>query len=355
MPSTGKGAASRADRLVEIVAGIVAGEKRSGVGLGVSGGMDSMTLLHILCQLRGRTGLSVTAIHVQHNLRSQGEHRRDRRAIERECGRAGVGVHVVALPPGHIAGIAERKHCGIEAAAREARFFAFAQALQELGLRRLLLAHHGDDQVETVLMRLFLGAGLRGLSGMTGRQEMSVAAAGSTFTLLRPLLTVSRNEIADYARANGVRYCRDSTNRHLRFLRNRVRQKIVPFLLRHFPYLHGGVGALVRQNVLQQEYIAKETERAVPWEEIDGGFRVKADVFTDAHPAIQISALYSVATQYAGTHRIPLRFLEYIIRQCGEVRDGEGARGKVIGSGHGAVVKKAGGYLYWLVSDGSDT
>ncbi len=179
--------------------------------LGLSGGLDSMVLLYALSLLRGSSELPpISAVHVHHGLHADA----DRWAAQcaDACRRAGVPLRVVQVSVGPGA--------SVENAARDARYAAF-EAVLEPG-EVLLLAHHRDDQVETLLFRLLRGTGLRGLAGMPLRRSL-----GSGI-LFRPLLDWSRSQLHGWAQQQGLTWIEDPANSDLRFARTALRHDILP-------------------------------------------------------------------------------------------------------------------------------
>jgi tRNA(Ile)-lysidine synthase len=209
----------------ETVAG--AGLLRAGEALllAVSGGQDSVAMLLALSRLRERLGLNLTVGHVNHGLR--GSESDDDEQFVREL------TGTLQLPF-----LSDRVQvtgsAGSEEAARDARFTALRTMAKESGCDRIALAHTATDRAETVLMNLLRGCGLDGLAAMP-------AAAGD---LVRPLLSLTREETGAYCEARGVRPCDDRTNLDERLLRNRVRLTLLPLLERE--YQPGASRALLR-------------------------------------------------------------------------------------------------------------
>ncbi|MBC7253553.1 MAG: tRNA lysidine(34) synthetase TilS [Actinobacteria bacterium] len=185
----------------------------------VSGGVDSLVLLDVLAHVAPREGVSLRVLHVDHGLRpeSSGEAEYVKGAA-RHYGLPfrSVRVEVQASRP---------KGLSPEEAAREARYRAFEEELAASGARRLATGHTADDRVETLLLRLFTGAGPRGLAGIPPVRGPYV----------RPLCLIWREEVERYARFLPLAPLEDPTNRDTRLPRNRVRHVVLPFLEEHFP------------------------------------------------------------------------------------------------------------------------
>jgi tRNA(Ile)-lysidine synthase len=204
--------------------------------LGFSGGLDSTVLLHLLATLRGQGRLAgeLCALHVHHGLQPQADVWLEHcKAHAETLGVVFAARRVrVSAAPGD----------SPEAAAREARYEAFEAFLPAEAA--LVLAHHADDQVETVLLHLLRGSGPRGLAGMP-RQR--VLGAGQ---LLRPLLGASRIQILQYAQQHQLEWIEDPSNGDSRYTRNLLRNDLVPALQAKIPHLPKGV---LRSAGLQAE------------------------------------------------------------------------------------------------------
>ena len=179
----------------------------------VSGGADSVALLDVLHSLRAECALSLHAIHVHHGLRPEAD--ADADFVRALCERMGVPlsterVSVKQEPPWD----------GLEAEARRARYGAFREVARRIGAQLIATGHTADDQAETVLMRLLEGAGPRGLAGIAPARGM----------LVRPLLGARRADVEAHLRGRGLDWVEDASNRDPRFLRNRIRHEVLPFL-----------------------------------------------------------------------------------------------------------------------------
>ena len=187
--------------------------------VGVSGGIDSMAALHGLRTL----GYPVVCAHYDHRLRPGS--RGDRELVEETAARLGVPFVEGA---GDVRRLAAEAGLGLEGAARRWRYrFLFSQAA-DLKARAVVTGHTAGDQVETVLMHLLRGAGLRGLRGMAPRTVLP--EFDPEIPLVRPLLGVWREEVVRYRETAGFAFVEDETNRDPAFLRNRIRLEVLPYL-----------------------------------------------------------------------------------------------------------------------------
>ena len=237
--------------------------------IGLSGGADSVALTHLLLE----AGCSLRAVHVNHGLRGA-ESDGDEAFVRALCRELDVPLLVYrALPPAHPG----------EGWAREARYAFFHQAMAESGADALVLAHHRDDQAETLLLHLLRGAGLNGLTGMAPRCEM----AG--MTVLRPLLGYSRQELQAYLTDRSLTWREDASNADPRYLRNALRHELLPLMERLAP------GAAAR--MANTASLLREDEAAL---------QALAEDFLREHPgpALPVAAL---AQQPQGLQRRILR------------------------------------------------
>ena len=190
-----------------------------GVVVGLSGGPDSVFLLYALHTLQPRMGFTLRAVHVHHGIRGA-EADRDEAFSEKLCAKLEIpfqAVHVAA--PAYAA----QHGLSLEEAARILRYEALEAARQQLGQTRaawIAVAHHLDDQAETVLHNLVRGAGLGGLAGMENRRNH----------VIRPLLSIKREDILKWLKQNDIPYVTDSTNADPHYTRNRIRSTVLPEL-----------------------------------------------------------------------------------------------------------------------------
>jgi tRNA(Ile)-lysidine synthase len=240
--------------------------------VGVSGGRDSVALLHWLIE----TGYkNLIVCHLNHQLRGPSSDA-DARFVEKlvgkyggkivgkalrlpssqmgkRCARPTIPIAIVDFEVGstNIRTLAAKKKMSIEAAARDARYKFFAQIAKRKRCRAIFLAHHADDLVETFLMNLFRGAGPTGLAAMREVSTRRIDAVD--LTIVRPLLGMWRSEINDYVCEHHLMFREDASNKDLAPLRNRIRRRVIP-------YLERTLGRSVRQSVWRAATICAEEE-----------------------------------------------------------------------------------------------
>ena len=184
----------------------------------VSGGADSICLLHWLSCLRERHPFTLVAAHYDHNLRGERSHA-DAQFVARFT--AALSPHVTLLTgSGQVASEAARTGRGIEETAREMRYAFLQQAARETGAELIATAHNANDNAETMLLNLMRGCGLNGLTGIPPRRD----------NIIRPLLTTTRPQIEAYLAAHGLDHVEDASNGDDTYTRNRVRHQLIPVL-----------------------------------------------------------------------------------------------------------------------------
>jgi tRNA(Ile)-lysidine synthase len=210
--------------------------------IGVSGGRDSVALLHSLVDL-GYKNLIVC--HLDHQLRGRSS-AADARFVEKLAATYDVDFAIKSV---NVRALATKM--SIETAAREARYSFFAKVAKRRKCRTIFLAHHADDLVETFLINLFRGAGSTGLSGM--REVTTRRVDDVDLTIVRPLLGVWRSDIDKYVRKRRLKFREDTSNKNLAPLRNRIRRRLIP-------YLEKTLGRNIRQNIWRTATIMAEEE-----------------------------------------------------------------------------------------------
>lgn len=203
----------------------------SRVVVGVSGGGDSMALLHLLWrQRRAWPDLKVTAAHVNHCLRGE-ESDRDEAHVRAYCQGEGIPLEVLKID---VRAEAQKRKLGLEACGRAVRYEFFQRLAGNDGL--IATAHNLSDHVETVLLHLARGAGLKGLCGIPPVRG----------NIIRPLINCTRQEIEAYCREHEIAYVTDSTNLKTEYARNKIRLQVLPVLKEINPSLEEAVGRMTQ-------------------------------------------------------------------------------------------------------------
>lgn len=188
----------------------------SHVIVGLSGGTDSVCLFRMLIELREELGISVSAIHIHHGIREVTADR-DAEFVRELCEKESVPLTLIHEDiPAKVLQTGE----SIEECARRVRYEHFDREVKKYENSVVAVAHHIDDQAETVLFRMIRGTGIKGLKAMRGRNGY----------IIRPLLCLTREEILDYINYNGIDYCIDETNEDTEYSRNGIRHLVMPEL-----------------------------------------------------------------------------------------------------------------------------
>jgi len=195
-------------------------EKGETVFVGVSGGCDSSVLLHLLLDLAASWKLKLGILHINHQLRGKASDQ-DEAFVRSMAKKYKIPFYPTRVK---VKELARQQKMSLEEAARSARYHFFEQLVKSKGAQRLTVAHTLDDQAETVLMRIINGTGLQGLQAIRPKRKLNSAY------LVRPLIEISRKEIRAYAKEKQIRFREDKTNRSLRFVRNKIRLKLIPFI-----------------------------------------------------------------------------------------------------------------------------
>ncbi len=213
--------------------------------IGVSGGRDSVALLHWLINLGYR---KLIVCHLNHQLRGRSSDA-DARFVKNLAAKYELDFEVGAA---NVRAFAKKKKTSVETTARNARYSFFAKNAKRYGCHTIFLAHHADDLVETFLLNLIRGAGLTGLAAM---RDVSIRHIGGVdLKIVRPLLPAWRKDIDKYVHECHLKFREDATNKKLAATRNRIRNRIIP-------YLEKSLGRNVRQNIWRTAMIVAEEEK----------------------------------------------------------------------------------------------
>lgn len=207
--------------------------------VGVSGGSDSMALLHLLA----RGNWQITAVHINHHVRGKAADK-DAELVKQTC-------KILELPC-----VIKNIHLtktGKEADGRNKRYSAFTNLMRTRKACGVITAHHADDQAETFLMNLIRGAGIRGLGGMKSITALKTDAG--LCTIFRPLLTTTKSELRIYCKNTGIQFHEDATNNDTTLTRNFIRHAVIPLLQKKNPQI-------VRRITTTQEIFQKMEKTA---------------------------------------------------------------------------------------------
>ena len=241
----------------------------------VSGGADSMCLLHWLNELREAYGFALFAAHFEHGLRGE-ESRRDAEFTAEQCRRLGISCSV---GHGNVSAYAEQQHLGTEDAARTLRYRFLEETADRLNCDRIATAHNLNDNAETVLMNLCRGAGTRGLAGIPPVRGR----------LIRPLLQTSREEIEEYLTQHGIPHIEDSSNGTDSYTRNRIRHQMIPLLIRENPSFLKAIGRTTEILREDDACLCREAEAFLHTYENNG--TIPAKRLMELEPAVAVRVI----------------------------------------------------------------
>lgn len=279
--------------------------------VGVSGGADSVCLLRMLHILRDDYELELYAVHVNHGLRGE-EAERDEKFVQALCETLEIPCDTIQLD---IRSEAKRMRLSEEEAGREWRYRCFAEVAERRGCNKVAVAHHMEDNAETVLFRMFRGTGIQGLAGIAPCSPMP---DGGDIRIVRPLLCVSRAEIEGYLQELAQSYCVDSTNADENYSRNRIRNSILPLATEYInAQTVRNLNTLAHHAGRAAEYLQRQAdalyERCARVEEMRIVFSLKQE----EEPVLLELALRNALYELAGKKRdISTVHVEALQRLC---------------------------------------
>ena len=223
------------------------------VVVGVSGGADSLCLLMMLLEYRKIKKFFPAVVHVNHGLRKEAYEEAE--YVKNICDEKGIPFYLVEED---VKKTVKEKKVSEEEAGRMIRYRAFEEALQyfdrkEIREKKIAVAHHGQDQAETLLFHLFRGTGIYGMAGIMPKREQ----------IIRPLLCLQREEIEAYLRQRKIQWCNDKTNEEDHYTRNKIRHHILSYAAEHINIRSAEhVAKAAMQMVELREYLEEEVEKA---------------------------------------------------------------------------------------------
>ena len=225
-------------------------KKGDKVIIGVSGGSDSVCLLYVLNRLSKKLKFNIHIAHLDHMLRKDSF--RDRVFVENIAKKMKLPLSCSQVNVKAIL-----KHSSQEEVARKVRLGFFFKLAQEIGADKIALGHNLDDQAETVLMRILRGSGLQGLGGIFPKRAMD------KFIIIRPFIDIPRREIKRFLKKRKIRYRTDFTNLEDIYLRNRIRNRLLPRLEKGYnPRLKLSLSNMAKSTALDYAYLSKLSRRA---------------------------------------------------------------------------------------------
>ncbi|MFP4564995.1 MAG: tRNA lysidine(34) synthetase TilS [Spirochaetaceae bacterium] len=304
------------------------------VVIACSGGSDSSALALLISQA-GYT--SIICAHFDHGIRTETDAERDREAVRALAVRLGAALEEGRAEPGRLAAAAREAGDSLEAHARSARYEFLVGVCRRRRARVLAVGHTRDDQVETVLMRLFQGTELDGLTGMRACAPLPF---DDSITVLRPALGLGRATLRSYLRELGIGFTEDASNTDVRFLRNRLRREVLPAIENAFPGAGRAVAGTAGRLAEVAAFLAARAETALRWSPEDdpqtGATALRADreTFFALPGPLRRRALFAAVDRLGARRpRVPYRFVE-------SVPDADpGGAHRTIARGHGLRIE----------------
>lgn len=266
------------------------------IGVGVSGGSDSMALLHYLAQNQQKFDIEVVAVHVDHGIRENSF--MDADFVKEKAKEFGVRFYKFRIDALRLA---KDKGLSIETAAREGRYGVFNTLLKKGVIDKIALAHHMLDQAETILMHIFRGAGVAGARGMEPIRDN---------VFIRPMLTTSKDQILDYLAENQIDYVDDYTNEDNSYNRNYVRNVLMPEIVKRWPNAVNAITAFGQSVTEDDDFISKRVVTDAIMTE-DKTVRVPTSYFLYPNPIV-VRIIFKALKAIGITHDIERKHINAI-------------------------------------------
>lgn len=252
------------------------------VVIGVSGGPDSMALLYIMNEFKEKMGLKLICAHINHNVRKESD--KEKEDLEKYCKKNNIIFEYIKI-----------KKWGddnFHNEARSIRYNFFEELIENYDAKYLMTAHHGDDLIETILMRIVRGSTLKGYSGFNRIVEKE------NYTIVRPLMTLTKDEIIEFNQNNNIEYAIDSSNLEDHYTRNRYRHTILPFLKKEEVNVHKKFMKFSETLLENNNYIDKEAKKVFNDVFVNGILDI--EYFQTFDKVIQTKIIYSILEKIYG-------------------------------------------------------
>lgn len=257
-------------------------EPNDTIVVGVSGGPDSMALLYILNEFKKKLDLKIVCAHVNHNKRVESE--QEKIDLENYCKANNIIFEYIK--------ITKWGDDNFHNEARSVRYNFFEELVMNYGAKYLMTAHQGDDLIETILMRIVRGSTLKGYSGFSRIVDKG------TYKIVRPLITVTKDEIMEFDKANGIKYAIDQSNNEDHYTRNRYRHTVLPFLKHEDPKVHKKFLKYSEILLEYSDYVDKEANKVFNKVFINGNLDI--DKFNELDNIIQTKIIYTILEKIYG-------------------------------------------------------
>lgn len=250
--------------------------------VGVSGGPDSMALLYILNEFKNKMDLNIICAHVNHNKRKESE--QEKIDLENYCKKNNITFEYIK--------VTNWGDDNFHNEARSVRYNFFEELVYNYGAKYLMTAHQGDDLIETILMRIVRGSTLKGYSGFS-----RIVDKGD-YKIIRPLITVTKDEILKFDEKNGIQYAIDESNNEDHYTRNRYRHTVLPFLKQEEPNIHKKFLKFSETLLKNSNYI--DSVASKEFNKVFQNGNLDIDKFKSLDPVIQTKVIYNILEKIYG-------------------------------------------------------
>lgn len=250
--------------------------------VGVSGGLDSMALLYILNEFKNKMDLNIICAHVNHNKRKESE--QEKIDLENYCKKNNITFEYIK--------VTNWGDDNFHNEARSVRYNFFEELVYNYGAKYLMTAHQGDDLIETILMRIVRGSTLKGYSGFS-----RIVDKGD-YKIIRPLITVTKDEILKFDEKNGIQYAIDESNNEDHYTRNRYRHTVLPFLKQEEPNIHKKFLKFSETLLKNSNYI--DSVASKEFNKVFQNGNLDIDKFKSLDPVIQTKIIYNILEKIYG-------------------------------------------------------
>lgn len=278
----------------------------SSIIVGLSGGPDSTALLLILAEIRKILDISIIVAYVNHGMRNSTQLNQDDEFVFKLCKKLNVKLHTCEIPSGKILKISSMERRSSEEVARDFRYKFFDEISKKYDNSFIALGHNQDDQYETMITRFFQGSGINGLKGIPNVNKK----------IIRPLIHSRKQEIFSYLDDKQQKYRIDPTNKENSFLRNQVRNLLIPKVKQIFPGYASSLDSLQKKFSDMEEYFQNESDK-IRFIYQGNILKVSLSDFNRSHKLVRLNLLYKMFDQtYSGgekSFRVPERFFNPLL------------------------------------------
>ena len=268
-------------------------DRKAKFAVAFSGGSDSLALLIALSDLLDPT--RIVPLYVNHGLRRASELQEELALNRKNCKSLALTLTVLTLPEGSVAESSRQRGSGIEDAARLARYGRLEEACVALGCTYLATAHNADDQMETILKRVFQGSSISSLEGIVSHLK----GFSTPTTIIRPTLSLTHTQLQAYVVAKGFSWSEDSTNQMECYERNAMRKHLSPAILSLYPQAYAGVTRLTSRAKEVSQLLESQTEKALQKVVLSKDAGISLDDFLELEQAIRDTVLLSMFSYIA--------------------------------------------------------